>query len=171
MMQSFDDNGTPTHAAQSSQVAEAATTTAPVVPQEGATQAALQAPATVEGATPIDHRAELVAVMREQDMDNLAARVVASGGVEGVTFDPVGQMTAEQFTTHAQGVQADLQSAADAHVKGAGIEPEAFYAWVRSRGPQVLNATALTMYHSRDAAMALDPLIAEFRRSPAGRQR
>jgi hypothetical protein len=175
MMQGYDDNGQPAIIAAD-------------MPEEGtndanATHELLPAPAAsgpgddtggtppATPAPPVDHFAALAAVVPSQTLDNTVARVVSSGGVAGVTFEPSGGMSAEQFTTHAEGIQASLQADADAHVTASGINPATFYAWMHSRGADLVRSTALMLFHSRNPAMAMDAAIAEFRRSPQGRAR
>jgi len=103
----------------------------------------------------------------------MAERVIAAGGVEGVALDvngPQGTLTPEEFGTHARGLQDQLQARADQHLQAQGIEPAEFYAFLHRKGPSAVNAAALTMLHSQNAALALGPMLAEFRRTSRGRR-
>jgi hypothetical protein len=106
----------------------------------------------------------------ENARDNLAARYIA-GLADGAEVDlDVHGEGADKFTGHVQGVQAQLQTVADDYVRSQGIDPEAFYRFVRFQGPAAVRSVALTMYHSKgDAAYTLTPLIQQFRRTSTGR--
>lgn len=132
----------------------------PTPPQEGPAQ----------GTPEVDHFAALSAVVPEHALDMTIARVVAAGGVEGVTFDPAGGMTPEQFTTHAQGHQAALQAIADQHVTAQGIDPEAFYTWANANRAKDVRALALQFAHQRDPAV-FAPLMMDYARYGRGTRR
>jgi hypothetical protein len=127
-------------------------------------------PAAPAAAPPaVDHHAAVAAAMPEGERDMLAARIIASGGVEGVDLAISGD-NAQEFAGHVSAIQSELQAVADQHVKAQGIDPDALYDYMRGRGAGVVRSTALTLYHGRNPAMALDPIIAEFRRTPTGRR-
>jgi hypothetical protein len=144
-------------ATQSTATQEAPPSEPPVTPPE-------------ESPPDLDHFAAIAAVMPESEMDNLAARIIASGGTEGVEL-AVSGMEPEKFAGHVAAIQSELQASADAYVESQGVNVADFYQFVQSRGSRAVTSTALLLYHSRDAGMALDPLIAEYRRSPKGRSR
>ena len=82
-----------------------------------------------------------------------------------------GNLEPDQFKAHAAGVQAGLQSMADQYVAAQGIDQQSFYDYVRARGSGVMNSTGLLMSMVGNPEMALAPLIAEFKRTAAGRKR
>jgi len=112
----------------------------------------------------VDHFAALSAAMPENTLDNTIARVVAAGGVDGVTFDPVGGMSQEDFTTHAAGHQAALQSIADQHVAALGHDAPAVWSWAQQHMPKDVRSLALEFAHGRNPA-SLNPIIAAYARS------
>jgi hypothetical protein len=145
-------------ATQPAQVAETPAEVA-AVPEAPATPAA------------VDHHSAIAALMpSEMERDNLAARIIASGGTEGVALDVHGP-NADQLAGHVAGIQGQLQQTADEFVKGQGIDVADFYRFVHFQGPAAVRSVALTLFHSKgDAAYALTPLIHEYRRTSAGRR-
>ncbi len=171
---STDDNGVPTGDPTQPQASTTATEAA-----EGAAAPAVASPppaaaaaAPPGGSLTLDqHDSAINAVMPEDARDRLVAQIVAKGGLDNVHLNQIqGNLAPEQFQAHAAGVQAGLQSMADQYVAAQGVDQQKFYEFVRARGSQVMNSTGLLMFHARDPAMALAPLIAEFRRTSAGRK-
>ena len=73
--------------------------------------------------------------------------------------------------SHAAAVQTELQAAADKFVIEQGANPDDFYAYVKQQGGGIVNSTALLLFHSRSADTALRPLLTEFKRTSAFRNR
>ena len=162
---STDDTGNPT-SEPAREVAQAPTTEAAAP--------ATAAPAPVEdGALTIEqHDAAIATVMPEGDRDRLAAQIIGAGGIDHVHMNlNQGNLEPEQFRAHVAGVQAGLQSMADQYVAAQGVDQQAFYDYVRAKGSGVMNSTGLLMFHGRNPEMALAPLLAEFKRTAAGRRR
>src|SRR5207253_5132212 len=90
-------------------------------------------------------------VLSEPARDALAARVIAAGGADGVDFELHGEgMGAEDFGTHVQAVQDQLQWKADAYVKSQGFEPADVWAWAQAIRSADVRSLAVEFYHSRE---------------------
>lgn len=90
-------------------------------------------------------RAITEAMPDEFQRDALAARVIAAGGVQGV--DLVSDVPTGEFAGHASAIQGHLQGLADAEVRRYGLEPQAFYDYLRNQGAAVVRSAALETYH------------------------
>ncbi|MHB8724568.1 MAG: hypothetical protein ACYC9Z_04240 [Casimicrobiaceae bacterium] len=167
---STDDNGVPTGEPTQPQAPTTSTEAA-----EGAAAAAVASPpaaAPGEALTLEQHDAAINSVMPEADRDRLVAQIVAKGGLDNVHLNQrQGNLAPEQFQAHAAGVQSALQNMADQYVAAQGVDQQAFYEYVRAKGSGVMNSTGLLMFHARNPEMALAPLLAEFKRTAAGRKR
>jgi hypothetical protein len=139
----------------------------PITPQAGPTGDA-------KADAQVDHYAAIAAIVPEAQLDVLAARVIASGGVAGVTFQPDDggpSSSHADLGSHASAIQQELQQSADSFVEAQGVNVADFHKYVRAQGSGVLNSTALLLWHSRSPDVALRPLLQEFRRTSAHRNR
>jgi len=165
------------HAPTPAQAPEGVPVTPPVTPPVTAPSTApVTAPVTPQADAPVvngdpptvDHFAALSAIVPEAQLDALAARVIASGGVQGVTFQPDdGGATAAHadLGSHASAIQSQLQASADKFVTDQGVNVADFHRYVKQQGPAVLNSTALVLFHSRSPDTALRALVTEYKRT------